>query len=229
MDLINFYDLVPKSSKKNYKNYDKLQMEVPFRSLFVGTTGSGKTSILMNIIKNIVIWKRIYIVARQPEEELYELLAKILEPVERKTKKQILYITKNISDLPPIDNDHFSEENPTLMVFDDLINGTPKEFTIINEVYLRGRKLGITSIFLSQSYYKTPLFIRQNISYVIFKKIQGKKDFKRIISEYSLDVPEEELIRVYNEIMKGNFLNFLMIDLDHADKRYRFNFTPIGI
>lgn len=115
------------------------------------------------------------------------------------------------------------------MVFDDLIKGTPKEFTIINEVYLRGRKLGITSIFLSQSYYDTPLFIRQNVSYVIFKKIQSKKDFKRIISEYSLDVPEEELIRVYNEIMKGNFLNFLMIDLDHADKRYRFNFTPIGI
>jgi len=55
------------------------------------------------------------------------------------------------------------------IIFDDLL-GEKNANKQIEEFFKMGRKKGFTSIYLSQSYYKTPKFIRDNLTNVIIIK-----------------------------------------------------------
>lgn len=220
LPLKNYYDYIEQDNKPSYKRYNEVRIEIPFRMLIVGGSGSMKTSVFMNLLEKINVWRKIYIITRQTTEPLYELLSKIITNVEKKTKKQILVLSNSIDALPPIDD--FSTDCPSLVVFDDMVNGSAKEFQAVAEIYTRGRKVGISSIFISQSFFKVPLIIRQNTNYLILKKISSNKDFLRIIREYSMDITEEQLKQMYNKIIHSNLLNFMLIDLQTNDDKLKF-------
>jgi hypothetical protein len=85
-------------------------------------------------------------------------------------------------------------------------------------------------VFLSQSYFKIPLMIRQNSDYIILKKIASIKDLIRISSEYSMDKSPEEITHLYKKVMTGaDITKFFMIDLNASDPRWRYraNYTPV--
>ena len=48
--------------------------------------------------------------------------------------------------------------------------------TIVTESFLRGRKLNISLVFLSKSYFKVPKIIRQNVTYYFIMKIPNKRE-----------------------------------------------------
>ena len=50
---------------------------------------------------------------------------------------------------------------------------------IVNELFLRGRKLNILLVFLSQSYIKVPKTITLNATYYFIMKIQQIKKFSK--------------------------------------------------
>ena len=51
-----------------------------------------------------------------------------------------------------------------------------------------------------------------------------------IIREYSLDISKEQFNKIYQDIIKEDILNFLLIDIDASpENRFRKNFTPIDI
>ena len=104
------------------------------------------------------------IVVHKVSEPLYEYLGKQL--------KDDIVFYKKLSELPSPDD--LVKEDPLgqyLLVFDDQI--TAKDMTAIAEYYVRGRKSGggITSVFLSQSYYGVPKLIRLQLHYLILLKI----------------------------------------------------------
>ena len=74
-----------------------------------------------------------------------------------------------------IDNvyETLEDYNPTkkrrvLIVFDDMIadmKSNKKLSPIVTELFLRGRKLNISLVFISQSYFKVPKTIRLNVTH----------------------------------------------------------------
>ena len=105
----------------------------------------------------------------------------------------------------------YKPHEQTLLIFDDMINDL-KSFPVISEIYTRGRKRGISTMFLSQSYFSTPKIIRQNISYCI------------ILREVSIGLTKEQLLYIYDKATKKKF-DVLIINLEKSgNERYRHNF-----
>ena len=58
-----------------------------------------------------------------------------------------------------IDNYNPNKENKILIVFDDMIAdmiNNKKLNSVVTELFIRGRKLNISLIFITQSYFKVP-------------------------------------------------------------------------
>ena len=83
-------------------------------------------------------------------------------------------VYKNIDEYKP------DKENKILIVFDDMIADmirNKKLNSIVTELFIRGRKLNISLVFISQSYFKVPKDVRLNATYFFITKIQIKKNF----------------------------------------------------
>jgi hypothetical protein len=193
---------------------------LPFRMVVNAPSGSGKSNFVVNLIelfsKNDGTFSSIEIFCRCKDEPLYQFL-------HDKTKGGIK-IYEDLSELKNI-NSYDKTEN-SLIVFDDLV--LTKDQSMISEFFLRGRKQGISLIYLSQSYYQIPKMIRLNSNYLVILKLGQKRNLNMIMSELSLGVTKDQLIKIYNYATKDKF-SVLMIDLDepNVNNKFRKNFLDI--
>ena len=56
---------------------------------------------------------------------------------------------------------------------------------IVIELFLRGRKLNISLVIISQTYFKVPKTIRVNATHYVIMKILNKKVLQQIVSNHS--------------------------------------------
>ena len=54
---------------------------------------------------------------------------------------------------------------------------------VVTELFIRGRKLNISIVFITQSYFKVPKDIRLNSTHFFIMKIPNKRDFIKIIKK----------------------------------------------
>ena len=76
---------------------------------------------------------------------------------------------------------------------------------IATELFLRGRKLNISLIFISQSYFKVPKTIRLNTTHYFIMKIPNKREFKQIASNHSSEIDFKDFMKLYKEYTKGPY------------------------
>ena len=65
------------------------------------------------------------------------------------------------------------KENKILIVFGDMIADmiqNKKLNSIVRELFIRGRKLNISLVFITQSYFKVPKDIRPNTTHILSQK-----------------------------------------------------------
>lgn len=222
MALVNYYEKMPKDlNKKHYNpNYAKHGLKVPFRMAIVGSSGSGKTNILLNIISlTSGTFEKAYVLTKNADEPLYNFLKEKLEDK--------LEIYESYDDLPKI-NDFNEQTGQYLVVFDDVCLDSKKEQEPISQFFIRGRKIagGISCVYISQSYFHIPKVIRSNLNYLILKKLSSARDLNLIMSEYSLGVEQKKLSELYKDATRDR-LHFLLIDIDEPElnKKFRFNFN----
>lgn len=229
----NYYSRLPKKYKteeRTYPSESKIQIKIPFRMLVTGITGSGKTNAVMSVIKKINAFDKIMIYSKLLDEPLYKEFIDTVQEVEKKTGATILTTSNQLSDLPPPDS--LNKENNNLLIIDDMIKEDPKLLGRVTQYFIYGRKHNCSSIFITQSYFKTPIDIRQNTGYFIFTKLGNDQDFKRILKEFSLGgVNEQQLYNLYKTATASGFPNFFMIDNESGSKdptlRFRRNFKPL--
>ena len=86
-----------------------------------------------------------------------------------------------------------------LTVFDDMIadmQANKKLSPIVTELFLRGRKLNILIVFISQSYFKVSKTIRLNATHFFIMKILNKRELQQIASNYSSDVDFKDFMKL---------------------------------
>ena len=84
-------------------------------------------------------------------------------------------IYENIDDYNP------SRKTKILIAFDNMIADimTNKEFqSTIKELFIRCRKLNISPVFITQSYFSVPKDVRLNSTHYSIMKINNKRDYK---------------------------------------------------
>lgn len=154
-------------------------LPTPLRCLIVGSSGSGKTNLLLNLIynKNGLEFKHLYIFSRSIQQDAYVELKQNFANVEKKLKRKIAYLFSTCDDLIPLDE---CEPN-SLIVFDDcLLEGQTK----IKDYFIRGRHKNLSCIYLTQSYSRVDMqVIRNNVNMLcVFK--QNKHYTKRIYDDF---------------------------------------------
>jgi hypothetical protein len=191
-------------------NFENNQMSTPFRTLIVSGSGGGKSTITCELMRKFPnTFSHVYVWNSGLEEPIYDLLKELF--------KSDITITANCMQLPSFDEleTNFKKtQSQTLFIFDDLVKH--KDQTYIEQMFLKGRKCGCSSVYLSQKYYTTPIFIRANLTYLFLLKIKGTKDLNMILRNHSLGVELPKLIQMYKESTAVK-PNFLKIDLETSD------------
>ena len=128
-------------------------------------------------------------------------------------------VYKNIDEYNP------DKENKILIVFDDMIADmihNKKLNSIVTELFIRGRKLNISLVFITQSYFKVPKDVRLNTTHFFITKIPNKRELQEIARNYSSDIKTEDFINVYRECTAKPY-SFLVNDTALAsDNPLRF-------
>ena len=65
--------------------------------------------------------------------------------------------------------------------------------------FFRGRKLDISLVFMSQSYFKVPKTIRVNVTYYFIMKIPNKRELQQIASNHSSDISFKDFMKLSKE------------------------------
>ena len=93
----------------------------------------------------------------------------------------------------------------TLIVFDDMIAGimTSKQFqAIIKELFIRYRKLNISLVFITKSYFTVPKDVRLNSTHYLILKNSSKIELQNIAINRSADIDYQDFLKIYRECTK---------------------------
>ena len=102
-------------------------------------------------------------------------------------------VHKNINKYNP------DKENKILIVFDDMINdmiNNQKLNSIVAELFIRGRKLNISVVFITQSYFKVPKDVRLNTTHFFIMKIPDKREIQEIAKNHSSNINTKDFINI---------------------------------
>ena len=94
------------------------------------------------------------------------------------------------------------KENKILIVFDDMITdmiNNKKLNSIVTELFIRGRKLNISLIFVTQSYFKVQKDDRLNTTHFFIIKIPNKRELQQIDINHSSDIDFKNFITIYKK------------------------------
>ena len=117
-------------------------------------------------------------------------------------------VYKNIDDYNP------DKENKILIVFDDMIADmihNKKLNSIVTELFIRGRKLNISLVFITQSYFKVPKDVRLNTSHFFIAKIPNKRELQQTAINHSSDINSKDFANIYRKCMAEPY-SFLVND-----------------
>lgn len=212
--IINMYERIPKVYLDNVENpnFELHHLKLPFRMCIVAPSGSGKTNFLINLLhlfsQGEGTFSSINIITRNKDEPLYKWITSVCDQI---------IIKEGLQHTPKLDD--FDKTKNHLLVWDDLV--LSKDLSMVEQYYIRARKLNVSVIFISQSFFRIPKIIRNNCNYMIILKLSGNREVNIILSEFGLGVTKEQLLEIYKYATAEKF-SPLVIDMDESsDKRFR--------
>ena len=94
--------------------------------------------------------------------------------------------------------------------------------SIVTELFIRGRKLNISLVFITQSYFKVPKDVRLNTSHFFIAKIPNKRELQQIAINHSSDISTKDFTNIYRKCTVEPY-SFLVDDTSLAsDNPLRF-------
>ena len=184
--MINFDNYVNENKIKHNKNWPYIP-DHPYRILIIGGSGSEKTNLLLNLIENQPDIDKIYLCAKDPYEAKYQYLINKREGVginHFNDPKDFIECLNDMHDVYKNINEYNDDkEHKMLTVFDGMIADmihNKKLNSIVTELFIRRRKLNISLVFITQSYFKVPKDVWLNTSHFFIAKIPNKRELQQI-------------------------------------------------
>ena len=178
----------------------------------IGGSGSGKTNTLLNLIDNQPDIDKIYLYAKDLYEPKYQFLINKRESIGLKHfngNKAFIEYSNDMRDFyKNIDDYNHDKENKILIVFDDMIADMIKNKelnSIVTELFIRGRKLNISLVFITQSYFKVPKDVRLNTTHFFIMKIPNKRELQQIAINHSSDTGFKDFIKIDKKSTDGPY------------------------
>ena len=190
----------------------------PYRILIIGGSGSGKTKTSLNLINEQENIDKIYLHAKDLREPKHGRLIKKCKNagIKHLNDPKALIECSNVMDDVYENIDHYNakRKRKILIVFDDMtakVRDNKKFHAIIEELFIRCKKLNISFVFITQSYFTVQKNIRLNLIHYLIMKINNRRELQNIPINHSADTDYKDFLEVYRECKREPF-NFLTID-----------------
>ena len=83
-------------------------------------------------------------------------------------------------------------------MIDDIM--TNEKFqAIIEELFIRCRKLNTSLVFIAQSYFSVPKDVRLNSTHYLIMKTKNKRESQSIAINYSADIDYNDFVKIYRD------------------------------
>ena len=105
-------------------------------------------------------------------------------------------------------------ERKILRAFDDMITdmvNNKKLNSIITQLFIRGRKLNFSLVFITESYFKVSKDVRRNSTHFFIMKIPNKRELQQITLNHSSDINSKDSIKICKKCTAEPY-SFLVID-----------------
>ena len=160
----------------------------------------------MNLIKNQPDIDKIDLYAKDPYEATYQLLINKRENTGLKhfdDLKAFIQYSNDVQDVyKNIGEYNIDKDRKILIAFGDMIAdmiNNKKLNSIVTELFIRGRKLNISLVFITQSYFKVPKYVRLNTTHYFIMKIPNKRELQQIVLNHSSDISFKDFINIYKK------------------------------
>ena len=198
--MINY---VNENKTKHNKNWPYIP-DHPYRILIIEGSGSEKTNLLLNLIEKQPDIDKICLYTKDPYESKYQYLVNKRDGVginQFHDSKTFIDYSNDMHDVyKNIDEYNPYKKNKILIVFDDMITDmihNKKLNSVVTELFIRGRKLNISLVFITQSYFKVPKDVRLNTTHFLISKIPNKRELQQIAIDYSSDISTKDFENIY--------------------------------
>ena len=92
----------------------------------------------------------------------------------------------------------------------------------VTELFIRGRKLNICLVFITQSYFKVPKDVRLNTTHSFIAKIPNRRELQEIARNHSSHISTKDVTNIYRKCTAEPY-SFLVNDTTLApDNPLRF-------
>ena len=173
----------------------------PYRTIIVGGSGSGKTNSLLNLvnahpakISTKIEAKHQYLINKREKLGLDHF----------KDPKAFIEYSNDMQDVyKNIEDYNTGKKRKTLIVLDDLIEdviNNKKLNPVVTELFIRGRKLNISIVFITLSYFNVPKDVRLNSTHNFIMKIQNKREPQQIALNHSPNIVFKDFMKIYKKM-----------------------------
>lgn len=215
--IVNHGGLLPKEYRgEDHGINEQTGLPKLFRAILLGASGSGKSNLLIDFIKRSPnVYTHLHLVARQPEQPLYQWLKDQLNG----------FITLYGEDNPPL-VDNIKRDGLQLVVFDDFSNDKKFMETYMTPFFIRGRHKGLTTIHLAHAFYTgCPKMVRLNCEVLMILKVPSRRDLQMVLRDVPIGgVDDDMLWSFYTQTSKNKGQMMLMNTLDQT---IRYNWHDI--
>src|SRR5437764_4356373 len=210
---MDFYIRDVDEYSKDLRQDNKFAPEWPFRMGVSGSSDSGKTIMIMNLLmgnKNIkedgeryILCNDVVLIGKFLYEPKWSIVRDFFNELANEGE-DVSFRVLSPSEFPDVKE--FDPNRATVIVFEDLMNMLKKIQKRIADYFSSGRHGNVSPIYVSQRFFLIPKTIRDNLTYISLHRGSGNLlDLKRIISLYT-EHPEN-LIPVIDDLtLKKEFI-----------------------
>ena len=204
--MINFDDYTNDYKLKHNSKWPYIS-DHPCRILIIGAFLSGKTNKLLNLINNHSDIDKIYLYAKDPYEAKYQYLINKREKVgldHFNDPKAFSEYSNDMQDVyKNIEECNLGKKRKGLIDFDDMIadmiNNNKKLNLVVTQLFIRGRKLNISIVFITKSYFKVPKDVRLNSTPFFITEISNKRELQQIALNHSSNIDFKDFMKIYKK------------------------------
>jgi hypothetical protein len=201
--------------------------EWPFRLLVAGSSDSGKSTMLMNLLmgnktvkedgERYVLCNDVILIAKHLGEPKWGIVKDFFDELAREGE-DVSFKALPATEIPDLET--LDASRATVIIFEDLMNAPKRIQECIADYFSSGRHSNVSAIYVSQRYFLTHKTIRENVTHTSLHKGAGSlADLKRIVSLFTEDA--EALVPIIDDLTrKKEFIVF-----DHR----RPNNDPLSI
>ena len=192
--MFNLDGIKNENNKEHNKKWSFI-LDHSYRMLIIGGSGSEKINALLNWIKEQDDIDKIYLCAKDLSEAKYKFLIKKCEDAGIKhlnDSNAFIECSNTMNDVyKNVDDCSSISKRKILIVFNEMILDimTNKKFqAVVKELLIRCRKLNISLVFITQSYFSVPKDGRLNSTHYLIMKINSRKELQNIAINHSADI-----------------------------------------